>query len=277
MGPTSFVCPSLIAAALALCQVVAGAPVSAVVVLENSQLRCIVGGNTSSGVVARGSYDRWMNRPSGFGVLDLRTTPGFADAVQMRAVGVLEGCLTAEDIFYAASNANASYGSLLAAVAPWFAAQNAFTDSVAAENSPLGRATALLQEQLAGLAEGYSAAALPSKQLSFLELQLLSASGDLGDVLASLGLGRPGRRRYVPETATAADALAHMEESSHCSALIKLTGNFSELFFAHDTWVRWVRGQVNFRSVGKLVLESPSAVPLPHDAPNLQALRSGTV
>jgi hypothetical protein len=215
--------------ALVACAVaVRGAIVT--VFFEGGELRCTNGNNNGSGAVAFGSYDPWQNRASGFGILEIKTYRGFSDALQMEAAGMVEGCLTTRDIWSMVSNSNATYGHLLSAVAPWFAEQDAFSDAISKDLTPLGRTVGLLQHQLRGLLAGYNAAAPPQQQLAFLDLQLLSATGDFGDVVASLGLPRAGPlvSRLRP---AASDA-----NSTHCSALIKVTGDLSDLFIAHSTW-----------------------------------------
>jgi hypothetical protein len=210
------------------------AAIFATVVLSGGIPRCLLGEVNVSEAIAYGSYDPWQNRTSGFGVLQITTTRSFPDLLQMRAAGVLEGCLTHADIFSMVVNGNATYGDRLPLVAPWFAEQDAFSNSVSADATPVGRAVGLLQEQLRGMLDGYNAAAPADRQVTFLDLQLLSATGDFGDIVSSLGFARFGPLVAKPPVQHRPGTVA--TESTHCSALVKPTGNFSDLLIAHSTW-----------------------------------------
>jgi len=87
-------------------------------------------------------------------------------------------------------------------------------------------------EQQEGLVAGHNAACDGANEVSMLDLQVLNMQGDIEDVLLALF---PETRLdfFHADNQTAAQwELAH----SHCSAMVKVTDDFSELYVAHNIW-----------------------------------------
>jgi hypothetical protein len=57
-------------------------------------------------------------------------------------------------------------------------------------------------------------------------------SGDLGDLVPAL----EPKKQVQWETLDARDVEETLASQGHCSALVKVTGNYSDLFLAHSSW-----------------------------------------
>jgi hypothetical protein len=95
----------------------------------------------------------------------------------------------------------------------------------------------LLYTQMAGLIDGYNGASTQSQQLSRLAFLMMSGDGDLGDINAIAV-----EASLLPE-----EARRHRRRmgdhdqnyGTHCSALLKLTDDYGELFAGHTTWASY--------------------------------------
>jgi hypothetical protein len=191
--------------------------------------------------VATGSYARWTESPSAFGSLSITTNAAFGDAQQAAAAGFLEGALTQADIFAHWTNVYAwllsnfpGRDSLPPQFEAFFVAQDAWARANAASNttSPFWQATSLVLAQLDGLMAGYNASAPLAQALSAFQLQSLNAVGDYLDLISAL------TPQFAPdwENMSPRDVARAFRTRNHCSGLVKVTGNYSELFFAHSSW-----------------------------------------
>lgn len=104
---------------------------------------------------------------------------------------------------------------------------------MASNNSALWTHLGLILAQYDGLFAGYNAFALPGQSLSFFQLYgELNSVGDMLDLLSAL----------TPSLAPAWDSMTTEElmlefhRRTHCSGLIKVTGNLSEIFMGHSSW-----------------------------------------
>jgi hypothetical protein len=82
-------------------------------------------------------------------------------------------------------------------------------------------AVSALFSQLKGMWMGYRAFGAAGEPLTWLDLYLLQAGSDCEDLLPALGLSASLSAHSVVE---------------HCSALVKLTPDFQEIFVSHVTW-----------------------------------------
>lgn len=87
--------------------------------------------------------------------------------------------------------------------------------------------------QVEGMVAGYNAAIAHdlSKKLSYAEFQIMNAQGDL-DELAFWDKSKiPDFKNMSSEKIS-----NYIEAHSHCSSLIKVSADFSDLWFGHNTW-----------------------------------------
>lgn len=102
------------------------------------------------------------------------------------------------------------------------------------KNKAYWQAVWALQIQLEGLIDGYNSAVGIQKQISYAEFQIMAADGDLPDLFNI----DPGHRHKY-ENMTAKEIDKKIELSLHCSSLIKLAPDFSDIYFGHNTWTTY--------------------------------------
>jgi hypothetical protein len=90
----------------------------------------------------------------------------------------------------------------------------------------------LIVNQFDGLYRGYVENTDDSKQLDIFAFQLLNDVGDFLDLIPALEKDR----RPNWDTMTDAEIEATLSRNGHCSALIKLTGDYSDMFAGHSSW-----------------------------------------
>jgi hypothetical protein len=207
---------------------------------------------------ATASLDDQMS-VQGWMYLRLQTNAALPDAVQMFAAGYLEACLTAHSIFlnfqntYTTTNlgdekvplsmlASAQLSHLQAhttcaraqKLRKWFAHQDDWTRKQIRDNpaDPFWRHMGLVTAQLDGLAAGYNASARPEEPLDFFAMQFLNANGDVGDVVTAIN--KDMRPDWLNMPTDEAYELAMRK--THCSALVKLTPGYEQMFMGHSTW-----------------------------------------
>jgi hypothetical protein len=132
-------------------------------------------------------------------------------------------------------------GSVPAALHDFFEQQAAFTRQSVAANatSDYWRAVGLVEAQLAGLREGYNAAAAAHGGATLDEwtLRVAQSMGDLIDLIPALSRGDAALmaahdyRGLTPEA-----FIRRFHERTHCSILVKAAPSLEELWFAHVTW-----------------------------------------
>eukprot|EP01012_Entosiphon_sulcatum_P050606 TRINITY_DN69491_c0_g1_i1.p1 TRINITY_DN69491_c0_g1~~TRINITY_DN69491_c0_g1_i1.p1 ORF type:complete len:546 (+),score=119.16 TRINITY_DN69491_c0_g1_i1:26-1663(+) len=179
---------------------------------------------------------------TGWGILNIKTNGQFSDAQQAYAAGLAEGVLTAGRIYeqylniYATTFGPASPPS--ANLTAFLDAQDAWTRSSIAQNptDQYWMHVHNIIQQFDALMDGYNrawelgvAAVPPLDRFAF---QMLNGVGDLFDIIpATDHHQRPQWERMTNEEV----ALA-LAKRQHCSALIKVTGNYSDLFMGHSSF-----------------------------------------
>ena len=197
-----------------------------------------VAGPPLANAVASGSYTDMNGTQSGFGQLSVTTSAAFDDVTQMFGAGYVEAALTRARIWSHANNTLAwiasqfKGGVIPANVVAFFGKQDAWARAnVASNKSAAWVATGSILAQFDGLAAGYAALAPAGEELSVFQLQSVGAIGDYLDLITALTDEGPDYDRM-----TDAELMAAVRKNNHCSALVKVTGDFSELFFAHVAW-----------------------------------------
>ena len=108
--------------------------------------------------------------------------------------------------------------------------------------------------QLDGLVAGYNAIAPPDQFMQYMTHLLNNYIGDYGDVVkATNRTARPAWHSMTAEQV--ADARM---ENEHCSGLIKVTDDASDLFVAHNTWGSYQSMLRIFKTYALLLCPSPS-------------------
>lgn len=181
--------------------------------------------------------------------LAITTAGGHPDELQMRAAGYLEGYLSADQIHAHHHNLGAFFNQTSQAPTNWLLSQHAWVAQRAAVGSrdPIWRALRLVLCQLEGMVEGYAqrreaqhaeqggspeAGAQPLPSLGLRDFLFMSAVGDFSDVVAATV-----RQAGVDWDSLSPAQLANqLGTSGKCSALVRVTGDFSQLLMAHSAW-----------------------------------------
>eukprot|EP01051_Picozoa_sp_SAG22_P013871 SAG22_NODE_1611_length_4001_cov_1.991287_2_plen_407_part_00 len=191
---------------------------------------------------AWGTFEDSLNT-TGWGVLNIKTRPHAAGAAGLAyfAAGMVEGGLTAARMVDAEKNMVLTISHRTEAKAAAFLEeQAAWVGSMVREHGdgdPFWATVGALTKQQDGLAAGYAVAAARLKlpAISRYDITLMSYNPDFGAVASAVGL-----RRDVDWL-----ALTHQELKTarrargyeRCSALVKLTPDYSDLFMAQATWM----------------------------------------
>jgi hypothetical protein len=220
------------------------AVVSATVYLTGSTYSIKMGVLDPAGV-AWASYLDMADAPiSAFGELTVKSSSAYTDVEQMHAAGYVEGALTAGRIYEHYVNTNAWIvsqfkGGVIPPQFPqFFATQDAWARQNIAANtsSPIWRSMGLVLAQFDGLVEGYnavsSAGSNSTPPLSVYQIQQLGAMGDFLDLIPALSPADAPQWSNM----TDAELMDRVVKSTHCSALVKVNGDLTELYYAHSAW-----------------------------------------
>lgn len=187
--------------------------------------------------VATGSFSDAVDHPSNFGTLDI-TTKSANDNAQMFAAGFSEGYLTAERIHQHYQNMMCQVdcsGSVPTELSQFFDKQNAWARSQVSKHPSSGywQFIGSLLSQFDGLVKGYSASEYgQSNPLDLWAFTMINAMGDLFDIMpAVLPSSRPNFHGMNYK-----EAQSYLTSVGHCSALIKVTDDLSDLYVGHNAW-----------------------------------------
>jgi len=193
-------------------------------------------GVTEGDGVAWGSYSDASNHPSYFGQLRIKTSDKHPDIEQMRAAGFMEGVLTHKRINDHVTNVMAwvkEQTDDLEPIKRWMEAQDEWAHRMAKENTTaFWQHGALILAQLDGLVDGYLSVAPVETAFTRMDLILVNGLGDLLDLIPALN----PKARPDWNNMTAPLMLATLSRSGHCSALIKVNGDLTDIVFSHSSW-----------------------------------------
>jgi hypothetical protein len=104
---------------------------------------------------------------------------------------------------------------------------------------PYWQTSGLVFTQFTGLVEGYdlkiSRTGLHNESMSLIDQWVVQSEGDIDDVAHVIS-------KYAQNTPSGptVDLTEDNMESEHCTAVIKLTKDFSDIYFAHDSWANYL-------------------------------------
>ena len=215
----------------------------------------------SNRTLAVGSFEDGLYR-DGWGQLTVETSANVNDTLQYYSAGMVEGFLTAEYIASQVENLMAvTFGENATKppeeVAAFMNAQDRWMrEQIRLPSSAFWRQAAGILSQFDGLRDGYARAAATRDDLPTLPIfafQLLNALGDLFQIIPAVS-----KKRRIPwTTLEPAEAVETLARRGHCSALIKVDGNFSDLMFGHSSWYDYAATNRIFKWY-KLNLHDPS-------------------
>ena len=183
---------------------------------------------TAATSLATANYTNQINQ-TGWAFLDLATNDQWADKLQAFGAGYIEGYLTHEllDMHYQNTVVGRCEGkeAVCEKVADWIDKNHQWIRLKIRKDGKKSRywhQVSLFYDQLAGIAEGYAAAAGGGSSITIGDIFTMNAFGDMEDLEPAVGGGS-----RVPRVLTGA---------GHCSALIRLLPGNTDLLVAHDTW-----------------------------------------
>eukprot|EP00026_Physarum_polycephalum_P001877 Phypoly_transcript_01880.p1 GENE.Phypoly_transcript_01880~~Phypoly_transcript_01880.p1 ORF type:complete len:531 (+),score=96.77 Phypoly_transcript_01880:1380-2972(+) len=185
-----------------------------------------------SGVVTAYYEDKITS--TGWAFLNLKSNVEFSDYDQMYAAGYLEGSLTTDLIYNYYQNIFAGeYNNtdLPEPVLNWLSQNNAYMLQQIKENpsDPYWVHIGLILTQLQGLLDGYNSVADSSKQMTFTQFMIINMDGDMADLLAAFNVSDV-------DWSDDMSVIRHYIYNTHCSVLVKLADDLSELYAGHTTW-----------------------------------------
>lgn len=218
-------------------------PWSQASVVKHGNTHKVVPGLNVRGSAASGTFNDTL-MSSGWGVLNVVTSSSASDNDQFYAAGFLEGVLTANRIWQMNHNLwsfyfpNSPLGQPPAVYSNFFEKQERWMRGMIASNptSPLWIQAGFIQQQFDGLVDGYRSV-YPAKTnqyyLSRFAFYMLNGAGDLLDLMSAL---EPEVHYKDWRKMSAEDFEIYFNSRSLCSALIKVTGDYSDLFAGHSSW-----------------------------------------
>jgi hypothetical protein len=175
---------------------------------------------------------------TGWDILRLGTNSLYSDDIQSYAAGFLEGVLTCSQIelHYVNMNSYTWYNetnkAMPAHVSQFFENQRQWmqeeTQKYSSDDHYWNLVGTINQQQL-GLIDGFHS--VSSLHISYTDFQTMGSFGDIWDIINTHPQYRPNYSKLSKE-----QILKIIAENSHCSALIKLKDDLSDIFFGHNTW-----------------------------------------
>jgi hypothetical protein len=189
--------------------------------------------------VAWGSYSDLIHE-TGWGLLDVHSSPSFDGETQSFAAGFLEGYLTHERIAHSVQNTwgidfPGATGSVPDEVRSFIEANNAWMRGQIASNphDDYWRMLSMLLKQTEGIAAGYAAGRTPNEPaLGELEVYMLNLiNADMDDLTTALKVQAETRSEELrPVT------LREVRQTGHCSVMVKTSPDLQDLWVSHATW-----------------------------------------
>ena len=226
-----------------------GSSVLATVLLEGDGHYTLKLGEASPslpGAVAWGSFDNTLNQ-TGWGELNIRTSGESTDVQQHYAAGFLEGALTGEHIYttYLNTMQFTFHGRAVpASVTAFMAAQDQWAREQVKEtgSDPFWQHVGALLAQYDGMIAGYASSGAPA--VPVFAWQLLNGVGDLFQIIPAVEKSE----RIDWSSLSTDEARVALSKAGHCSALIKVVGDLSELFMGHSSWFEYANTNRIFKS-----------------------------
>jgi len=175
---------------------------------------------------------------TGWGYLSVTTNSSYSDLTQAAGAGYLEGFITQEMIWQNWNNmyVNEYHQTIGDNVQAWIAKNIQYMDSQIKANptDPYWTHINLIWTQLTSMVTGYNDANTDSSTtLQLLDFLLMNMDGDMIDLGPALNLSSSTQTSdFNPKV----KFTEFMRKTGHCSALIKLADDLSDLYSAHVTW-----------------------------------------
>ena len=163
----------------------------------------------------------------------------YSDEEKNYAMGYLEGVLTYKRIYPAYYNLNnykyyKSKGLMPNSTYEFFQKNIQFMrnmTSIYKDTNPYWHEVNNLYMQMRGLHEGYNSMAPPSEKIDLIHFQTLVSLGDVDEIGYWKEENRPDFSKMTTD-----ELIEYLGLHSHCSAMMKVADDFSDVWFGHNTW-----------------------------------------
>jgi len=216
-------------------------------VVQDGMRETVFSVDASPGVARAVATGSFQNRllSIGWGILNIETSSTYTDDDQAFAAGMAEGFLTAHHIYAAQQNLYPTvFGKNVTGrdqvrpeVVEFMDRQEAWTRVMTKKHrgtDPFWEHVSFVVAQFDGLIAGYGTAARrgivpPLHRFTF---TMLNGVGDMFDIIPAVN-----RDQRIDWLSLPWDKAERMHtKQGHCSGLIKLPGDFSDLFMGHSSW-----------------------------------------
>jgi hypothetical protein len=159
----------------------------------------------------------------------------YSDHEKAYSMGYLEGVLTVDRIWTHYQNMKYKYEKRndghMPEIVKEFLLENIQWVEQQDHNDPFWYHANLFIVQMKGIVEGYNSQVNNDRKINIVEMQMINADAELGDI----GYVDPSKRPKI-EKMSSETLYEYVESRSRCSALIKVAPDFSDVWFGHNTW-----------------------------------------
>lgn len=221
--------------------------------------------------VATAVYSKAEEHISNFGQLIVSTNgDGISDDMQTFGAGYLEGMVTAEKIYQNYQNMLCQVdcsGNVPPEVQEFFTQQDLWAREQVAKNGDCNywKNIGSLLSQMDGLILGYAASDFAKTNvLPLWAFTMINSMGDLFDILPATAPAGSSRSMNLTHTRPDFDGMTYkevvdyMRKSGHCSAMVKVTDDLSEMFMGHSSWFTY-SAMLRIYKTYKFALHNPAS------------------
>ena len=167
----------------------------------------------------------------------------YNDSIKAYAMGYLEGILTKEQIYHSYNNINRSnflYDNYTFPknVSDFFEKNLEYIEEKTKKymnSDPYWEQVHYIYQQFKGLHDGYNNNVEEEKKIDYIKFQILPGFTDYSDIKNHYNISE-NKTSFKPLTF---NQIADMVEKTHCSALVKLANDFSDIWIGHNTWDKY--------------------------------------
>ena len=166
----------------------------------------------------------------------------YSDEVKNYAMGYLEGVLTYKRIYPSYFNLNnykyyQNKGVMPNSTYEFFQKNLQFMKEMTTkykDTDPYWHEVNNLYMQMRGLHEGYNSKAPPNEKIDLVHFQTVISLGDVDEIGNWKKENRPDYSKMTTE-----ELIEYIDLRSHCSAIMKVADDFSDVWFGHNTWTTY--------------------------------------
>ena len=163
----------------------------------------------------------------------------YSDEVKNYAMGYLEGVLTYKRIYHAYYNLNnykyyKNNGKMPNSTYEFFQKNLQFMRNMTSKYKdidPYWHEVNNLYNQMIGLHEGYNSMVSPNEKIDLVSFQTIVSLGDVDEIANWKKENRPNYSKMSID-----ELILYLGIHNHCSAIIKIADDFSDIWFGHSTW-----------------------------------------